>query len=71
VNYEERKLLVEAIERLRDGRRLICLFNFDRLATPPDLPWITTQFAADVKEPLLRLFKELPRGSKIDLWLYT
>ncbi len=59
------------IEKLRGGRRLVCLCNFDR-AEEPVLNTVNAQFQEDVKEPLYRVLREtLKRGDKLDLFLYT
>ncbi len=70
MTWEIRKPLLEKIETLRGGRTCICLFNFDR-TSDIQLPALTTQFSADVKEPLFRVLKESPSSNGIDLCLYT
>jgi serine dehydrogenase proteinase len=68
---EQRQSKMRQIEELRDGRTLVCFFNFDRDSVPP-IPGVQIQFAADTKEPLFRVLKEsLQIGQKIDLCLYT
>ena len=70
--YEKRKPLMERIEALRQGRALICFFNFDRTSLP-GIGGISTQFHAEVKEALFRVLKESTKaGNKgVDLCLYT
>ena len=68
--YEERKKLIEKIEKGRGGRTLISLCNFDRASDPP-LPGLATQFHAELKECLYRILKESPTKKGIDLFLYT
>jgi hypothetical protein len=69
--YEDRKPLIDKIEALRDGRKLVAFLNLDR-PSDPQIPGITTQFHAEVKEPLFRVLKEsVPDGRKVDLYLYT
>jgi len=68
--YEDRKKIILEIERLRAGRSLICFFNFDR-HSEPQLPGLSTQFHADVKEALFRVLKESKPMKGIDLCLYT
>jgi hypothetical protein len=73
-NYEARKTLIQKVESIRRGRKLVCVLNLDRMTIPIGLHLqlgITTQFAPDCKEVLYRVLKELPRRSKIDLLLYT
>lgn len=70
MNYEERKPLLQRVEQLRPGRRLVCLLNFDRQSEPV-LPGLSTQFHADVKEALFRVLKESNSLAGIDLLLYT
>lgn len=52
--YEDRKKIIQEVEELRGGRTLICFFNFDR-HSEPQLPGLSTQFHADVKEALFRV----------------
>jgi hypothetical protein len=52
--YSERKTLMAKIDRLREGRRLVTLCNFDR-HSEPKIPGILTQFHADLKECLGQL----------------
>ena len=70
--YEDRKVLFEKIEKVRNGRALVCFFNFDRPSTPP-IPGIATQFHFEAKEPLFRVLKESKATAKtgVDLCLYT
>ncbi len=68
--YDERKSLMQAIENLRRGRALISLCNFDRQSNP-ELPGLTMQFDAGLKECLYRILKETPTGRGIDVFLYT
>lgn len=70
MNYEERKPLLQKVQELRDGRTLVCFFNFDRRSDPP-IAGLTTQFHADVKEALFRVLKESASPKGIDLCLYT
>lgn len=70
MNYDQRKPLLQRVEQLRDGRRLICFFNFDRQSEPA-LPGLSTQFASDVKEALFRVLKDSGSPDGIDLLLYT
>lgn len=71
MTYENRIALLKKIERIRGGRRLIVLFNFDRPSTPPGLTGLTTKFQSDVKEALFRVLKESKADNGIDLCLYT
>ncbi|MDO8689519.1 MAG: hypothetical protein Q7R39_05835 [Dehalococcoidia bacterium] len=67
----QRQEIVRQIEAERDGRALVCFFNFDRGGTPP-VPGLSTQMSGDTKEPLFRVLKEtLSSGAKLDLCLYT
>ena len=70
--FEDRKALIGDIEKIRDGRRLVCLCNFDRVSKP-ELPGLTTSFQSDVKEALYRVLKETcSAGAKsLDIFLYT
>lgn len=68
--YNDRKKLLQAVEDLRGGRQLVTLFNFDRLSEPY-LAGISTQFYADLKQPLYRVLKDLKKRGGIDLLLYT
>ena len=69
--HDERKALMTKVESLREGRALVCYFNFDR-ESDPRLPGVTTQFSADSKEALFRVLKESKASErKIDLCLYT
>ena len=70
MNYTERKPLLQKVEQLRAGRRLVCFFNFDR-PSEPALPGLSTQFYADVKEALFRVLKDSDSPEGIDLLLYT
>lgn len=68
---EQRQAIMKQIEKLRNGRRLICFFNFDRDSFPP-IPGVQTNFAPDTKEPLFRVLKEtVQNGQEVDLCLYT
>ena len=68
---EQRQTTIRQIEALRNGRSLVCFFNFDRDSVPP-IPGVHTPFAADTKEALFRVLKEtLEPGQKVDLCLYT
>ena len=71
MTYEARKSLLEAIENLRGGRRLVVFFNFDRTTTPPGISGLTTQFHSDAKAALFRVLKETQVDNGIDLCLYT
>lgn len=71
MTYEERKPLFAEIEKLREGRLLVCFFNFDRQVNPPVLPGLTTQFHADVKESIFRILKESDTSKGVDFCLYT
>lgn len=68
--YDERKEMMEQIEELRGGRTLVSLCNFDRTSNP-ELPGLSTQFHADLKESLYRVLKESPTDRGIDVYLYT
>lgn len=69
---EERQVLVGEIEKLRDGRRLICLLDFDRPSNPPQLPGLQRKYESDMKEPLFRVLKEMVDGGKgIDVFSST
>ena len=70
-DYANRKTLFNKISSLRQGRLPIIFFNFDRNCQPPNIPGLTTQFAADTKEILYRLLKESDCSHGIDLVLYT
>ena len=70
MNYEERKPLLQNVEQLRPGRRLVCFLNFDR-PSEPALPGLSTHFHADVKEALFRVLRESDSLQGIDLLLYT
>ena len=70
--YEERKPLLEKIERLRGNRALVCFFNFDRQVNPPLALGIQTQFHSEAKEALFRVLKEsCADKAGVDLCLYT
>ena len=71
MTYDARKALLKEIEDLRDGRRLIVFFNFDRTATPAGISGLNTQFRSDVKGALFRVLKETQADNGIDLCLYT
>ena len=68
---QQRQKLMKEIERIRGGRTLICLLNFDRVSIP--YPHICgTFFQEDIKEALFRVLKEsVPQESGIDLFFYT
>lgn len=68
--YEDRKIILSEIEKLRGGRTVVCFFNFDRQAEPP-IPGLSTSFHGDVKEALFRVLKESAPKGGIDLCLYT
>lgn len=69
--YDDRKKLIEGIEKLRNGRKLIAFCNFDRQSVP-ELHGLTVPFSSDAKESLYRVLKETNIGKKgIDLFLYT
>lgn len=68
---EQRQEVMREIEKIRDGRRLVALCNFDRVESP-NLGALATQFKEDIKESLYRVLKEtLKRDEKLDLFLYT
>lgn len=67
---KERQQLMERLESARGGRRCIAFINFDREAQPP-VPGIATIFESGSKEPLFRVLKETPKGSGLDLFIYT
>ena len=68
---EERQEIMRRIEAERNGRALICYFNFDRDSNPP-IPGLRTQFSSDTKEALFRVLNEtLTDQDKVDLCLYT
>ena len=68
--YDDRKKIIQQIEKLRGGRALVSLCNFDRISVP-DLPGVKTPLQADLKECLYRVLKETPSGKGIDVFLYT
>ena len=69
---KERQAIIEKIEKLREGRRLVAICNFDRVAEPPQLPGLSMQFQEEMKEPLFRVLKETVKdGNKLDVLLYT
>ncbi|MDX2053618.1 MAG: hypothetical protein SFV15_14555 [Polyangiaceae bacterium] len=70
MDYETRKGLIEQVEALRPGRKMICFFNFDRLSEPAVPLGLDTAFNADTKAALFRVLKETG-SSKIDICLYT
>jgi hypothetical protein len=70
LNYEQRKALMEGVEALRPGRKLVCMFNFDRASEPAVPIGLDTTFSGDGKEALFRILKET-KSSKIDLCVYT
>ena len=68
---EQRQEIMQRIEAERDGRALICYFNFDR-ESDPAISGIRTLFSSDTKEALFRVLKEtLVDHDKVDLCLYT
>ena len=71
MTYENRKALLDQIENIRGGRRLVVFFNFDRKTTPLGVAGLTTQFHSEVKEALFRVLKETQADKGIDLCLYT
>jgi len=69
----DRQKIIEQIQRLRPGRRLISLCDFDRECIP-NLPPLGTakSFQSDLKEALYRVLKEsIRKRDKLDLFLYT
>ena len=69
--WEERRALMAAIEKLRNGRRLICMLDFDRPSNPP-VPGLQRQYGSDMKEPLFRALKEAAGGGEgIDVFSFT
>jgi len=70
--HGDRTGLIQAVEGLRNGRKLIVFFNFDRQSIPP-VPGIGGTFSSDVKEPMFRvLLESLTEERKgIDLCIYT
>lgn len=70
-SYEQRKVIFTRLSELRDGRVPLIFFNFDRVSQPPNIPGISTVFAADTKEVVYRLLKEAEFKKGIDLVLYT
>ena len=70
ITFEERKALIQAVEKHRGGRRLVCFFNFDRNADPA-IPGLSTQFHEGVMEALFHVLKESNAKAGIDLCLYT
>ena len=73
MTWDKRKPLLERVERLRGGRALVCLLNFDRPSDDPKLS-LSTLFNADLKEALFRVLKESLKeapGHGVDLLLYT
>jgi hypothetical protein len=72
VPLKERQALIRKIEKLRDGRKLVAIFNLDRTADQAHLPGLSTQFQEDLKEPLFRVLKEsVGREDRLDIFLYT
>jgi Serine dehydrogenase proteinase len=72
--YDDRKQLMEKIEKIREGRTLVSHFTFDRTISPPSVGslGLQTQFHGEVKESLFRVLKEsVKKGDKVDLCLYT
>lgn len=68
---KERNVLMGEIEKLRDGRRLICLLDFDR-SSQPQTPGLQRQYGSDMKEPLFRVLKEMVDvGKGIDVFSST
>lgn len=69
---KERQEIIQQIEKLRPGRRIVGILNFDRAAEPAQIPGLGTSFQEDMKEPLFRVLKEtIKDGSKLDVLLYT
>lgn len=69
--FKERQALIEKVQKLRHGRPLLCIFNFDRLSAPP-LPGLTVQFGPDAKEVLYAVLKQTAAvGTGLDVCLYT
>ena len=72
MGLKERQAAIAAIEKLRKGRCLIVICNFDRPAQPPELPGPSTQFQEDMKEPLYCVLKGMLRQEgSLDVFLYT
>jgi hypothetical protein len=72
VPLKDRQALIRKIEKLRDGRKLVAIFNLDRTADQAHLPGLSTQFQEDLKEPLFRVLKEsVGREDRLDIFLYT
>ncbi len=68
---EQRQVVIKEIEKLRNGRALICFINFDRDSVP-QTAGLQTHFTPDAKEPLFRILKEtIQPGQKVDFCLYT
>jgi hypothetical protein len=70
MNYDERKALLAKVEALRPGRKLVCLFNFDRASEPHVGLGLDTTFHAEAKEALFRVLKET-KSNKLDVCVYT
>jgi len=68
--WNDRKKCFAKVEKLRPGRTLVALFNFDRASDDANLG-VNIIFNADMKEALFRVLKETPKGKGIDLCLYT
>ena len=69
--YNDRKETIRKIEKLRDGRRLISICNFDRNSIP-DLIGLKTLFYAEFKEALYGILKETYINQEgLDIFLYT
>lgn len=68
--YEDRKSLMQAIEKKRRGRTLIAICTFDRVSEPP-LSGVSMQLNFDLKESLYRVLKESPVSKGVDIFLYT
>ena len=70
--YKERIPLIQRIEELRKGRKLISICNFDRKTFPPIPGLVETQFHADLKECLFSVLKDAKiESSGVDIFLYT
>lgn len=68
--YKERKKLMQRIETLRKGRKLLAICNFDRISEPA-LPGVSTQLTSELQEALYRVLRESNITKGIDIFLYT
>lgn len=69
---KERQALFVRIEKLRGGRTLVCLTNFDRdTDSGLEMLGVRTQFNAESKESLFRVLKESKPTKGVDLCVYT